>query len=98
MYNVADKINPEELIDFKTHKSTLYGMTNIFSFTYGGKHYYITDDYSLMDDPRFIKDVLQGVCPNLKGNPMTNPNPQSDGAKYASGLNGTEYYLWEAPI
>lgn len=50
-----------------------------------------------MDSPKYIREVLAEINPRLKGHPLQNPITQSDGAKYASGLDDTEYYLWEEP-
>jgi ABC-type uncharacterized transport system YnjBCD ATPase subunit len=61
-------------------------------------HFYITNDYSLGDNLKYIQNVLIEVNPKLKGNAVKNPIPQSDGAIFASGLDGTEYYLWKSPL
>lgn len=97
LYKVAKNTDTKEISSFKIYKSKIYGMTKVYSFDFKNKHYYISDDYSLMDNPDFIRNVLEQINPSLKGNPLKNPVPQSDGANYASGLDGTEYYLWEAP-
>jgi uncharacterized membrane protein len=97
MYEIAVNVSSDEIKKFKTYKSNLYGMQHIYSFDYRNKQYYITDDYSLMDKPKLIRDIIEEIKPNLKGHALINPIPQSDGAKYASGLDGIEYYLWEVP-
>lgn len=95
-YQVADKVSPDEIKNFKTYKSQLYGMAHVYSFGYKDRRYYVTDDYSLMDNPKYVQDVFAEIDPQTTGTLLKNPAPQSDGATYASGLNGAEYYLWES--
>jgi hypothetical protein len=95
MYQVATCVNEGEIKELKTHNSKQYGMQHIYSFSYKDKRYYATDDYSLMDNPKFVKDVLLEVVPKLNGRLLKYPIPQSDGAIFASGIDGKEYYLWE---
>ncbi len=73
-------------------------MQDVYSFDYKENHFYITNDYSLGDNLKYIQNVLIEVNPKLKGNAVKNPIPQSDGAIFASGLDGTEYYLWKSPL
>ncbi len=96
MYQVAYCVNEGEIKELRTHNSKRYGMQHIYSFVYKDKHYYATDDYSLMDSPKFVRNVLMELVPNLHGKLLKNPVPQSDGAIYAGGIDGKEYYLWEA--
>ncbi|HMT19588.1 MAG TPA: hypothetical protein PKD15_06155 [Candidatus Saccharibacteria bacterium] len=49
-----------------------------------------------MDNSKFVTDVLSEVAPKLNGKLLKNPIAQSDGAIYACGVDGTEYYLWRA--
>jgi hypothetical protein len=95
MYKVATCVEDDEIKELTTHNSNQYGMQHIYSFVYKDKHYYATDDYTLMDDYKFVKDVLMEIVPKLNGKLLKNPIPQSDGAIYASGIDGKEYYLWE---
>lgn len=97
LYDVAGSGSSDDIKNFKRYKSKLFGMQDVFSFDYHNKHYSIINDYSLMDNPKYIRDVIEEINPHIKGRPLKNPIPQSDGALYASGLNGTEYYLWEEP-
>lgn len=94
-YEVAEQVSLEDIHNFKTYKSSLYGMTSVYSFVYQNQHYYVSDDYLLMDNPAYIRNVLEDINSHLHGKLIQNPVPQTDGAKYALGLNGTEYYLWE---
>ena len=96
MYQVANCVNEDEIKELTTHSSKRYGMQHIYSFSYKDKHYYASDDYSLIDNPKFVKDVLMEIVPKLNGRLLKNPIPQSDGAIFASGIDGKEYYLWEA--
>lgn len=94
LYGVLKNAKPSEVTNIKSHKSSIYGMQHVYSFQYKDTKFYITDDYSLMDNPKFIRDVIAEFTPLLKGYPVENPTPQTDGAIYASGLGGNEYYLW----
>lgn len=70
----------------------------LLTFNYKGKHYYLVDDYSLGDAPKYVQDILEEINHLLKGKILKNPVPQSDGAKYATGIGNNEYYLWESPL
>lgn len=94
-YAVAENLSTEEINNFKTFKSNLLGMQNIYSFEFSGVKYYATDDYTLGDNPEDIKRVLEEINPNITGEPLKNPIPQSDGAIYACSIDGAEYYLWQ---
>lgn len=96
LYSVDSDVDAGNIESFKAYKSHLFGCTNIYSFIYKNKSYYATDDYSLMDNPKFVIDVLSEVVPKINGKLLKNPIVQSDGAIYACGVDGTEYYLWEA--
>lgn len=98
IYGSGSDVIQSDVKDFKVYRSQLYGRTNVYSFIYKNNRYYVTDDYSLMDVPEYIKNVFKDINPQLSGVLLKNPVPQSDGAIYASGLDGVEYYLWEAPI
>lgn len=67
----------------------------ILSFNYKNRKFYISDDYSLADNPEYVKNLIQDINHFIKGNIVKNPTPQSDGAHCALGFNGVEYYLWE---
>ena len=95
LYNQAINPSLDEIKNLVVHKSTDYGMQNVYSFTYKGSQYYATDDYSLMDNPKYIEAVIKEFYPNLNGKPLKTIQKQSDGAQYACGINGVEYYLWQ---
>ncbi|GAC1391481.1 MAG: hypothetical protein NVSMB46_04120 [Candidatus Saccharimonadales bacterium] len=98
LYGISEKISTKDVVKLEIYKSKIYGMQDVYSFDFKDSHYYITNDYSLNDSPKYIKDILIEVNPNLKGSVVENPIVQSDGAKYATGLDGTEYYLWKSPL
>jgi hypothetical protein len=98
LYGVGSDIGDSDIKNFKAYKSQTYGFMNVYSFDYKNNRYYASDDYSLMDEPKYVEDVLNDIIPMLNGKLLKNPISQSDGAIYASGLDGIEYYLWEAPI
>lgn len=93
-YEVSDSVDTSEIMSLKSFKTNLYGQGNIYSFDYKNNHYYVVDDYSLMDNPDYIKKVIEEINPKLTGGPLKNPASQSDGAVYACGIEGAEYYLW----
>ena len=93
-YAISKNVDQAEIDSFKIYKSRLYGFCNVYSFRYKDRDYLVSDDYSLMDDPKYIKAVFEDATDLKEGKLIENPIPQSDGAKYALGLDGTEYYLW----
>jgi len=97
-FGVDKNIDANYIKNVKTHSSQLYALGSVFTFDYKDKHYYLVDDYSLADDPKYVQDILEEINHLLKGNILKNPTPQSDGAKYATGIDGNEYYLWESPL
>ena len=97
IYQVAQAPSLDEIKGFKKYKAQRYGFTNVYSFDYKNKHYYVSDDYSLADSPKYLRDILEDISLMVKGGPLKNPMPQSDGAIFASGLDGVEYYLWVEP-
>jgi hypothetical protein len=95
LYSIGKNVTPSELQNLVVRKSQVYGLANIYGFDYKNHRYYASDDYSLMDNPVCIQEVFAEVDPALTGKLLKNPTPQSDGAMYAGGLDGTGYYLWE---
>lgn len=95
-YQVADSATATDIMDLLIRKSDMYALGSVYQFTYKDSVFYICDDYSLDDNPAYLEDVLSSINHLLKGQPIKNPHPQSDGAQYAGGLNNTEYYLWKA--
>ena len=95
-YEIDKEVTETEIKDLQIHKSRMYGFHSVYSFRYKNREYLVSDDYSLMDDPKYIKAVFEDATELRDGKLIENPLPQSDGAKYALGLDGTEYYLWES--
>jgi len=98
LFQVDEGIDTKDIENLKLHKSQNYALGPVYAFNYKGKHYYGVDDYSLGDDSELVRDILLDINHLLKGRIMKNPTPQSDNAKYATGLDGIEYYLWESPL
>ncbi len=94
-FGIDKRVDISDVKDLKKYKSQLYGMCDVYSFSYKNRKYLISDDYSLMDEPKYIKIVFEDAVDFSGGKLIDNPAPQSDVAKYALGLDGTEYYLWE---
>ena len=98
LFQVAKIVAPKDITNLKVYTSQNYAYGPVYAFDYNNKRYYVIDDYSLNDDPRYVKKILLDINPLLKGNILRNATYQADGARYAEGLNGIEYYLWEAPL
>lgn len=95
LYGEASNAAPQDIEKLSIHKAERFGLTHIYSFAYNGAKYYVSDDYSLNDEPRLVELVIRDINHTLQGHLLKNPTPQSDGAMYASGLDGVEYYLWK---
>lgn len=94
-YRIDQAVSPNEITNLKVFKAQQYGLTQIFSFKYKDRKFYISDDYTLGDNPKYVKNLIEDINHLVKGGIVKNPTPQSDGAQYALGFNGMEYYLWE---
>lgn len=94
-YHIHSSISSRDIHDFKLYNAQRYAFAKILSFSYRGRTFYVSNDYSLNDDPEYLKDVIRDINPLVAGYAICNPTPQSDGATYALGLDGVEYYLWE---
>lgn len=91
-YQISSNVQPAEISNLKTHKRT---SSEVLGFTYKDRKFYISNDYTLDDNPEAVRRVIQDVNHLLKGSIVKNPIPQSDGAQYALGFEDVEYYLWE---
>ncbi|MEI6481377.1 MAG: hypothetical protein WCO19_03670 [Candidatus Saccharibacteria bacterium] len=96
-FGVGKNIDADDIKNVIEHSSQLYALGPVIAFDYNDRHYYLVDDYSLNDDPKYVQDILEEINHLLKGRILQNPVPQSDGAKYATGIDDNEYYLWESP-
>ncbi|MGB4759368.1 MAG: hypothetical protein WBP26_04925 [Candidatus Saccharimonadales bacterium] len=97
-YGINTSVDASDIKELKIYKSRLFGFCSVYSFSYKNRNFLVSDDYSLMDDLNYIKAVLEDATELSNGKLVENPKPQSDGAKYALGLNETEYYLWECSL
>lgn len=91
-FQIGSDIQPAEINNLKTHKRI---SSKVLGFTYKDRKFYISNDYTLDDNPEAVRRVIQDVNHLLKGSIVKNPIPQSDGAQYALGFEDVEYYLWE---
>lgn len=94
-YKIHHSVKTDEIHTLQVHKAQRYALGKILSFTYAGRKFYIVDDYSLDDNPEYVKNLIQDINHLVGGDIIKNPIPQSDGPQYALGLNDVEYYLWE---
>ena len=97
LFRVSANVTPTDIANLKIHKSQSYALGPVYEFDHKNKHYYAVDDYSLNDNPEYVKDILLGIDHTLEGKILKNATHQSDGAKYTEGIGGVEYCLWEVP-
>lgn len=95
LYGEADEVASVKLKELQTYQAKRYAFADIYGFKYNDARYYVTNDYSLNDSLKYVDNVLRDIDHNLEGSLLKNPWPQSDGAVYASGLSGVEYYLYK---
>jgi hypothetical protein len=98
LFQIAKNINAADIANLKVHKSQSYALGHIYAFDYNVKHYYVVEDYSLGDNPEYVKNILLDINHLLKGKILKNNTGQVTGNKYAENLENVEYYLWEAPF
>lgn len=97
LFKVAPAVAASDIKNLKIYKSQSHALGRVYRFDYKDKRYYAVDDYSLDDNPDYVRDILLDINHLLKGRLLANSTEQPDGAKFAEGLDGVEYYLWEAP-
>jgi len=93
-FAVADKVDPEKIENLRVVKSKLYGMCDVFEFDFNGNHYYISNDYSLDDNPKYFEEILLDINHMLKGNALKNPKTNSE-LKYSINIENSQYYIWK---
>lgn len=97
-FKIAEKVEPDELMDFRSGLSQLYARGPIYIFRYKRNRYYIVNDYSIDDDPKFVKNILLERNHLLKGHLLKSPvHFTVAGSEYIYGLDGGQYFLWEEP-
>ena len=80
LYKEATNASPHEIVALHSHKAQQYALTDIYSFLYKGVKYYVSNDYSLGDNPKYVENLIRDINHNLDGQLLKNPTPQSDGA------------------
>jgi hypothetical protein len=92
-FAVVDKVDQEKIENLRVVKSKLYGMCDVFEFDFNGNHYYISNDYSLNDNPKYFEEILLDINHLLRGDALKNPNHNSE-LKYSVNIEDSQYYLW----
>lgn len=95
LYEQADGASSHEINTLRVHKAQQYALADIYSFFYDGVKYYVSNDYSLDDNPKYVEALIRDVDHSLTGRLLKSPVSQDDGAIYAVGMDGTEYYMWK---
>lgn len=95
-FGVDDHAAVDEIKNIKTHKSQLYALGPVYGFTYHDTHYYLIDDYSLDNNPTYVKNIVEEINHLAEGTPVARPDAANGDELYAASINNTEYYLWES--
>lgn len=95
-YGISPNAEPGMIDNLKTFQSQNYALGPVYAFDYRNKHYYVVDDYSLGDDPNYVKNILADINHLLTGEIVEKPLPQPVETKYAMKLGSSEYYLWKS--
>ena len=92
-FGISDSVDQEKIENLRVVKSKLYGMCDVFEFDFNGNHYYISNDYSLNDNPKYFEEILLDINHLLRGDALKNPNHNSE-LKYSVNIEDSQYYLW----
>jgi hypothetical protein len=92
-FGITEDAKPEKIENLRVVKSKLYGMCDVFEFDFNGNHYYISNDYSLNDNPKYFEEILLDINHLLRGDALKNPNNNSE-LKYSVNIEDSQYYLW----
>jgi len=96
MFGIGGNLNPNDIQDIKIHKSQLYALGPVYSFNYRDNHYYLVDDYSLDNNPIYVRNIIEEINHLLKGTILTSPDAINSNSQYAVSINNTDYYLWQS--
>jgi hypothetical protein len=97
-FGIDQPVDADDIKNVKKHKSQLYALGPVYGFIYHDKHYYLIDDYSLDNNPTYIRNIVEEINHLAEGVPLTPPNPTSEDKLYTASINNTEYYLWESSV
>jgi len=98
VFGVDDHATVDDIMNIKTHKSQLYALGPVYGFMYHGKRYYLIDDYSLDNNPTYVRNIVEEINHLAEGGPLARPSAANEDELYATSINNTEYYLWEGSI
>ncbi|MEI6755764.1 MAG: hypothetical protein WCK80_01985 [bacterium] len=93
-FGVAGDVKPDSIENLKVIKSKDFGMCDVFKFDFNNAHYYISNDYSLDDDPKYFREILLNINHLLTGEALKNPKDGEE-QKYSVNIEDTQYYLWK---
>ena len=94
-FGLGKNIQITSIEHIQKFKSDSYALGDVWSFDYQGRHYYISNDYSLDNNPKYIRNVFEDVNRLLKGQLINNPLSKSSNL-YSMGVGSNEYYLWQS--
>jgi len=89
-FGITDDAKLEKIENLKVHSSKLYGMCDVFEFDFIKNHYYISNDYSLGDNPKYFEEILLDINHLLKGSALKNPKHNSQ-LKYSVSIEDSQY-------
>lgn len=58
-FEVEKNIEVNKIKNVKVHRSQLYARGPVYTFDYKDNHFYLMDDYSLSDNPRYLQDIFE---------------------------------------
>ena len=98
IFGIDKNVDVDDITNTNSHTSDQYALGPILTFDYKNNHYYLVFDYSLGDNPSYVKDILIDINHLLKGSIVQKPSGSETNAKYAAIIDGEECYLWKSPL
>jgi hypothetical protein len=96
-FGVDENVDTHDITNVKIHKSQLYALGPVYSFSYQNSHYYLVEDYSLDNNPTYVRNIIEEINHLLEGALLARPDAMNSEDKYGASINNTEYYLWANP-
>ena len=98
IYGIDDQVDTKDIKNEGFHTSDWYALGPVFTFDYKGSHYYLVNDYSLGDDPKYVENILSDINHLLKGEIVKKPFGKEKDGLYVALIENEEYYLWKSPL
>lgn len=96
IFGIDQHVDADDIKNVKTHKSQLYALRPVYGFIYHDTHYYLVDDYSLDNNPTYVKNIVEEINHLAEGTTLARPDAANGDEQYAASINNTEYYLWKS--